>query len=449
MKTVNVKVLYTLIIFFTSFLGLKAQHTHIITNGTVLDPQLELEEEAADQYSRIKYSNSNSTDFWALSGRTGVGDLDIFGAFYNNAPRFLYINEDQTFQISDNVLIKPVQGISPILTLDVEGEDDAYINFTSDAGSIGSIRAYTSQNGGLTPPRLRFAGPGDNNYMTMINGGTSFGPNPLVSCGGCGDGGRVTILHNSNQGDQQLKLIEQANVATDYARIGFYNSGSTNSWNIGGRPHEDHSDMVFSFNGDHTLYLNGDENRVAINGNSGTANLHIKQHSASTKGFAIENNSNTNTWAFDIGGADLSLYYNDVVKGTWDDFDGAYYEASDRRLKNAITKLSPGVLSNLMKLEVSSYYYNDDKVKSQKSIGLIAQDVQKVFPELVTEMDNESDILGVKYSKLAVLAVQAIQEQQEIINEQAASIKQKEEELVKVQTQMNALLERIIRLEEL
>ncbi len=447
MKTLNVKVLYTLIIFFTSFLGLGAQHTHIISDGTVLNPQLQLEEEVEDQYARIKYANSNSADFWALSGRTGNGDLDIFGAFFNNSPRFLYINEDQKFQVSDNVLIKPVQGSTPSLTLDIEEHDNANINFTSNDGDLGSIKAVTNQNGSAHPDRISMISPGSTNFMSLTASNTRFADQEIAYCINCSGEPRVSIYQNSTSTDQHLRLVED--VANSYARIGFYNSGTSDRWNLGGRATTGFADMVFSYNGDHTLYLKGEANRVAVNTANPDAHFHIKQLNNGLGALLIENDNNTNTWSWRINDNDMRIYYNGTYKGYWDDADGSYVELSDKRLKHDINKLSDGVLPKLLNLEATSYNYNDNKESDAKSIGFIAQDVQKIFPEIVTQMDDDAEVLGIKYSKLAVLAVKAIQEQQDIINQQAASIKEKEVELSKVKLQMDAMLERIERLEEL
>lgn len=63
-----------------------------------------------------------------------------------------------------------------------------------------------------------------------------------------------------------------------------------------------------------------------------------------------------------------------------------------------------------------------DKPSPQKTIGFIAQDVQKLFPELVIVVRDSSahykgfsDLHTLDYSGFGVLAVKAIQEQQQEI----------------------------------
>ena len=79
---------------------------------------------------------------------------------------------------------------------------------------------------------------------------------------------------------------------------------------------------------------------------------------------------------------------------------------------------------------------------NQKDIGLIAQDVEKVFPELVAE--NEQGYKGIAYSKLTAVLVEAIKEQQG----QIATLEQENTQLeALVEGQMEALLARVAMLE--
>ena len=54
-------------------------------------------------------------------------------------------------------------------------------------------------------------------------------------------------------------------------------------------------------------------------------------------------------------------------------------------------------------------------LKSQESIekiGLLAQDIQKVFPELVKESGDEKGTLSINYQGLVPILINAIKEQQ-------------------------------------
>ena len=80
--------------------------------------------------------------------------------------------------------------------------------------------------------------------------------------------------------------------------------------------------------------------------------------------------------------------------------------SSDARLKSNIVALGPTLIS-LLQLEAKSYTMKNDKEQKQK-IGLLAQEVQKVFPELVSEDNN--GMLAVNYQALVPVLINALKE---------------------------------------
>jgi len=84
--------------------------------------------------------------------------------------------------------------------------------------------------------------------------------------------------------------------------------------------------------------------------------------------------------------------------------------SSDARLKSNIISLG-STLSKLLLIDGKSYTMKKD---GDKKIGVLAQDIQKVFPELVTEDDNE--MLAVNYQGLVPVLINAIKEQQSEID---------------------------------
>lgn len=87
---------------------------------------------------------------------------------------------------------------------------------------------------------------------------------------------------------------------------------------------------------------------------------------------------------------------------------------SDARLKSNIISLG-GTLAKLLALDGKSYTFKADE--SKQKIGLLAQDVQEVFPELVTEAQDEQGTLSVNYQGLIPVLINAIKEQQKEIEE--------------------------------
>tara|TARA_B110001454_G_scaffold218371_1_gene246139 strand:+ start:37 stop:1407 length:1371 start_codon:yes stop_codon:yes gene_type:complete len=83
--------------------------------------------------------------------------------------------------------------------------------------------------------------------------------------------------------------------------------------------------------------------------------------------------------------------------------------SSDARLKSNIISLG-STLSKLLLIDGKTYTMKKD---GDKKIGVLAQDIQKVFPELVSEDDNQ--MLAVNYQGLVPVLINAIKEQEDKI----------------------------------
>jgi hypothetical protein len=74
---------------------------------------------------------------------------------------------------------------------------------------------------------------------------------------------------------------------------------------------------------------------------------------------------------------------------------------SDVRLKRDIHPLdASGELQRLLSLRPVSYYWRDERLPQTLQYGLIAQELQHVFPELVSEAEDEQKTLAVNYQAL-------------------------------------------------
>lgn len=102
-----------------------------------------------------------------------------------------------------------------------------------------------------------------------------------------------------------------------------------------------------------------------------------------------------------------------------------FYESSDERLKNILNpvKINLDDLSKLRKV----YYLWKDRTEDEIQLGMIAQDVQKLYPELVS-VDKETGYLSLAYDKLSVLALEAI----DVLYKEHKKLKKHVEELEKL-----------------
>ncbi|MCF8244738.1 MAG: tail fiber domain-containing protein [Saprospiraceae bacterium] len=156
-------------------------------------------------------------------------------------------------------------------------------------------------------------------------------------------------------------------------------------------------------------------------------------------GLKIQNASAGNSywelWQDGLQNGNFYLYAGFGSVGNFNYSSGVYSATSDRRLKDNITPLN-NVLPILLKLEAKNYTYKSD-TKKELNIGFIAQDVEKLFPELVTPPSiNEKGETPymMNYAGFGIIAVKAIQEQQVIIETQAKKIEAQQAEIDAIKT---------------
>jgi len=129
------------------------------------------------------------------------------------------------------------------------------------------------------------------------------------------------------------------------------------------------------------------------------------------------------------------------------DSTGNWTAVSDRRLKRNIQPLS-GMLDKAMALKpVSFRFKNNDATSDEKQIGFIAQDVQTQFPSLVTD----GDVLTLNYAGLSVVAICALQELHQDIQQKDTklhrAVEERDRAIAAQRRQITALSARLERLE--
>jgi hypothetical protein len=135
--------------------------------------------------------------------------------------------------------------------------------------------------------------------------------------------------------------------------------------------------------------------------------------------FVVDNHFVPNVGnSYDLGTAAFrwrTLYTNNVVN------------VSDSRLKKDILPLAYG-LTDILKLRPVSYVLKDDK-ENEVKLGLIAQEVRKIVPEVVSENPSGEKFLGMNYTELIPVLIKATQEQQALIETQQSEITNLKKEL--------------------
>jgi hypothetical protein len=132
---------------------------------------------------------------------------------------------------------------------------------------------------------------------------------------------------------------------------------------------------------------------------------------------------------------------------------GSYYTSSDAKLKQNIKPIL-SMMDKIMLLKPSSYEYKTEEYNMNlpkgNQFGLIAQDVQKIFPELVadqvkpaefdtktkTKLSDEVKYLGVNYTGLIPIIISGMQD----LQKENTELKNENEQLKKDVAQIKTML---------
>ncbi len=128
---------------------------------------------------------------------------------------------------------------------------------------------------------------------------------------------------------------------------------------------------------------------------------------AKNHGFTVTEDEVTQHADFLGQDGDLTDFELEMISGGGRGGDG---NCSDLRLKKDIKPLK-SALSTLGKLQGKSYRWKDN---NEPDIGLIAQELEKVIPELVKTDDK--GYKSIVYQKLTAVLIEAVKEQQQEIN---------------------------------
>ena len=157
-------------------------------------------------------------------------------------------------------------------------------------------------------------------------------------------------------------------------------------------------------------------------------------------GSSVTNNAtsyNTANTAFVIGNGTDSSNKSDAFKVMFNGdatvsndltVSGDVVISSDARLKSNIVSLG-STLPKLLQIDGKSY-----EMKGKQKIGVLAQEIKEVFPELVTKDDNE--MLAVNYQGLVPVLINALKEQQseiETYRDEVSELKEMVQKLIKTE----------------
>ena len=178
--------------------------------------------------------------------------------------------------------------------------------------------------------------------------------------------------------------------------------------------------------------------------------INIRETSGTYARLNISNTNSTDYWAIagSLNGTTatdrINFYHSDVgdimsILGNGNVLvNGSVVHSSDRRLKKDIETIPYG-LNEILKLQPKAYNWKSKPNQANKSLGLIAQNVQSIIKEIVHTADDENKTLSVSYTELIPILIKALQEQQDIIETQNSKIDNVENQLSKLSKRLENL----------
>ena len=432
-KQTNTLMVFAMMIIFTC--TLQAQHTEIEYNSSGGDPQLLLKENNTG-FSRLTMQNT-APGHWtlaAINGNSSVGD--DFNIYYDNGttgfnilnidgdlPQF---NIDADVNAKENLYVGSDNNFSNLFLTPTA----MYFNSdgNSSTGDLGWLRMFST-----TTPQIQLKSTEDILFMTgsptVYTKLTEEGQLSLGSGSAVNPNAKLQVVEGVLSSGQRLSryiMNPLSNVNAKYAEWTDNSATST--------PGE-----IMFFKQGHAIFASNV--KVGAGGTNTTsilADLHVdqaSQSSASSSGIRLEYDAST-YWNIYTNGASGSLRFadNGTFRAYIEDGTGSFQITSDARLKENIETFE-NVLPKVTQLRPAYYNYKSDKSKT-RTMGFLAQEVETYFPEAVGE---ENGYKTLAYDHFAVIAIKAIQEQQEIIEDKVNDINDLKSEMAS----LRAMIEEI------
>ncbi len=128
---------------------------------------------------------------------------------------------------------------------------------------------------------------------------------------------------------------------------------------------------------------------------------------------------------------DRTFFVNGSAGGT-----GAWFNDSDLRLKKNVVTIQSALAKTLQLRGVNFEWIDNEKREKGIQMGFIAQEVEKVIPEVIS---NSNDHYSMSYAPVTALLVEAIKEQQTMIEQQQKIIEEQQKEIESIRDKMNDL----------
>jgi hypothetical protein len=268
------------------------------------------------------------------------------------------------------------------------------------------------------------------NNFVFAEDGDSLSTNPRLTIKAGGNVGIGTTdpgakLHISDGTDDLLYVTSSSDVGWNNTEVGIGTTSVTGialtvvDTRYGGKTTIDGNAInVISNSNDHRLYLYSSIGGLGRLGMYGTEDIQIVTQNGSNEIMRLENSGNVGIgttdpqYSLDVlasGTGIIARFNSDNSSGCTLADGGTISCSSDETLKKDIVDIDYG-LEEVLELNPVTFRWNWNDSSDSKSLGFIAQDVEGVFPQLVTT--GNDGLLTLNTTGMVPVLAKAIQEQQ-------------------------------------
>lgn len=327
-------------------------------------------------------------------------------------------------------------------------DSNGYLTCTVTGGGGGSsVTVSAIQTTGTKIATITVDGTGTNLYAPSVVSIKSV--SQTTSNTGAGQANTVSVLNTNDKSIGTFKVYNGSQGPRGYG-VGSVSANSTSSASGGSSVYYMY-DTQNTYIGSFTVYngKQGETGDLTV-GSTITSDMYLRYD----KSFYFRYNSN-NYWRIYYNTSNWNLYFarkgsasdSETAKGWVSQTGSGFIDPSDKRLKMVLGDVS-NTLEDINNIHVVRFQFINDETHSI-NIGVIAQDVQTVYPEIISESEDEMNYLGVSYSRIGVIALQACKELHSLHKSLDTRVSTIEQWRITTDTNKDALTKRVEALEQM
>jgi len=273
---------------------------------------------------------------------------------------------------------------------------DTHTTTIADGSADAGRALFLKYTGTLDSSCTITIGPNTLKRFHIIENGTGGSQNIVISQGsganitiGPGDA-KAVYLNGAGSGAAVIDAFVDLDLSGGAVNV------STIKTNSGDMTLDSAADIILDADGADVVFKDGG---TAIATHTNSSGDYIVKTNVNDKDFILkgtDGNSEITALTIDMSGAGAATFNNDVTA------------FSDRRLKTDIEPIT-NALPKVMQMQ-GVYYKRNDIEDAREQVGVIAQDMEAIVPEVVLTADDDMQTKSVDYGKITAVLIEAVKQ---------------------------------------